>query len=569
HCNLTYKASGATLKIQSFHNGVNFKSGPVRIIRDNLIKVNWLIDLGILGDWSGDITVPIGFRYYKDFFEVPYNSISLNLQEFLSKMQEYKVSLRYSSIYYTMMLNDNGKNMRFYTPRLLDPADRITGFKIDHLFNEGYIYTDDIGELKSGEWPGQQWYAISADLVDPASTVQRATVYTHLTLNGNAPATDKEYVWFIEQPGDAPTLYGDAGIRLYQSRGLPQDMSLDVNFKYYVFPIAKTYDELETFFSIQSNALSVATEWESNDKTPPAMLAVSISARTETTLTLRWTAVGDDGLSGGPAQVYYIRYDTIPPDNIWAWWATAGVVSPVPTPGPPGSTDEITLMLLEPNQAYYIGIRVLDDVGNASDIAFVTETTTPVELATFTARVVKDRILLNWATHSETNNFGFDVERRLSAATAYERIAFVGGAGTSTSPRSYTYVDQPQHIGRVYYRLKQIDTDGRTTYSDEVMAQVSAPQSFVLTQNYPNPFNPNTTFSYQIPEGVSAQVELIIYDLLGRKVRTLLRKAALPGYYQTTWDGRDDDGRMTGSGVYIYILRSGQQQIARKMIKVD
>ncbi|MFQ5674547.1 MAG: choice-of-anchor D domain-containing protein [bacterium] len=91
------------------------------------------------------------------------------------------------------------------------------------------------------------------------------------------------------------------------------------------------------------------------------------------------------------------------------------------------------------------------------------------------------------------------------------------------------------------------------------------PEQFALLQNFPNPFNPETSIRYNLPKATS--VSILIYDLLGRKVRTLIdneQKGA--GYFTTRWNGLDDSGRQVASGVYFYRLKTSSQTISRKMI---
>jgi hypothetical protein len=91
------------------------------------------------------------------------------------------------------------------------------------------------------------------------------------------------------------------------------------------------------------------------------------------------------------------------------------------------------------------------------------------------------------------------------------------------------------------------------------------PQRFELLQNYPNPFNPETSLRYNLP--AAGDVRLEVFDVLGRKVRTLVNgEHKNAGYHHTLWNGRDDNGRQVASGVYIYRVVSGQQSLSRKMI---
>lgn len=90
------------------------------------------------------------------------------------------------------------------------------------------------------------------------------------------------------------------------------------------------------------------------------------------------------------------------------------------------------------------------------------------------------------------------------------------------------------------------------------------PVRFELFQNYPNPFNPVTTVRYGLPE--RAEVTLVIYDILGRKVRTLVQGSQEPGYKSVTWDGTNDIGEQVSAGLYLYRIRAGDFTETRKTV---
>lgn len=92
------------------------------------------------------------------------------------------------------------------------------------------------------------------------------------------------------------------------------------------------------------------------------------------------------------------------------------------------------------------------------------------------------------------------------------------------------------------------------------------PTRFALEQNYPNPFNPSTSIAFGLPE--TAGVNLIVYDLLGRKVATIAEGVRPAGWHTAQWDGRDDAGKPVASGIYLYRLQSGQFMQTRKMLLV-
>lgn len=86
---------------------------------------------------------------------------------------------------------------------------------------------------------------------------------------------------------------------------------------------------------------------------------------------------------------------------------------------------------------------------------------------------------------------------------------------------------------------------------------MTAPERYYLAQNSPNPFNPITRIHFELP--ASGQVQLKIYDIGGRKVRTLVHENKEAGYHNVTWDGTDDLGRPVSSGIYFYRIEAGER----------
>jgi hypothetical protein len=148
----------------------------------------------------------------------------------------------------------------------------------------------------------------------------------------------------------------------------------------------------------------------------------------------------------------------------------------------------------------------------------------PVELLTFDAVYLNNKVLLSWATATEVNNYGWWVERsgagigNNSPITTrnWQVLNFVPGAGNSNSVKSYTYIDKIDGFGKVFYRLKQTDTDGSYTYSNIVEVTIN-PQPAInnLFQNYPNPCNSSTTVKFILHK--DSKVKLALYDLPGRE----------------------------------------------------
>jgi hypothetical protein len=181
----------------------------------------------------------------------------------------------------------------------------------------------------------------------------------------------------------------------------------------------------------------------------------------------------------------------------------------------------------------------------------------PVELTSFTANSDKNDVILTWMTATETNNQGFEIQRKTSGE--YERIAFVEGRGTTTEVQNYLFRDKNLLSGSYMYRLKQTDYDGSFAYSDEVEIDIDQPSVFYLGQNYPNPFNPSTNIKYSIP--ADGNVSLKVYDLLGKEVATLVNEPQQAGTFDVIFDGAN-----LASGVYYYQLITGELTATKKLM---
>jgi hypothetical protein len=101
--------------------------------------------------------------------------------------------------------------------------------------------------------------------------------------------------------------------------------------------------------------------------------------------------------------------------------------------------------------------------------------------------------------------------------------------------------------------------------------EVNHPFSFDLGQNYPNPFNPSTAIPFRtgsLEQGAGRPVHttLTIYNILGKKVKTLVDDKREPGNYQVIWDGKDEVGKEVASGIYFYRLKVGENSISKRMV---
>ncbi len=189
----------------------------------------------------------------------------------------------------------------------------------------------------------------------------------------------------------------------------------------------------------------------------------------------------------------------------------------------------------------------------------------PVELTSFTGKVVVNSINLYWNTATEVNNYGFEVERAKAVSgnqnVQFAKVGFVEGNGNSNSPKSYSFTDGNVTSGKYIYRLKQVDTDGQFEYSQEIEVSVdNLINGYVLEQNYPNPFNPSTSIKFGFQQDTRAEVK--VYNVIGAEVATLFNGIADAGrIYEVTFDASG-----LASGTYFYKLVTPDKTDVRKMI---
>jgi len=204
----------------------------------------------------------------------------------------------------------------------------------------------------------------------------------------------------------------------------------------------------------------------------------------------------------------------------------------------------------------------IDTLGNTSELAV--GVAVPVELSSFTARLQADGVVhLLWRTDSETNNFGFYLQRRCGKGV-YSNIRFVAGRGTTTQETTYEVIDTLQYHGTYNYRLKQVDQDGSFQYSQPIRINYLSKMADLTLSSYPNPFNSQTQITFTLSQ--MELVSLTIYDILGNKVRTLFTGELESGDHTMNWNGRDESGRQVASGEYFVFLTARGERIFKKVL---
>jgi hypothetical protein len=201
----------------------------------------------------------------------------------------------------------------------------------------------------------------------------------------------------------------------------------------------------------------------------------------------------------------------------------------------------------------------IDGTTNFGSLSLDGDDPLPVELKSFSAKIMAKSVNLEWTTATEVNNYGFEVLRS-TQDDKWDVLGFVEGHGNSNSPKEYNFIDSEVNPAGTYsYRLKQIDNDGSYEFSKTIEVSFDSPISLELSQNYPNPFNPSTTINFSLPQ--SGNVTLKIFNPLGEEVITLTDGYIDAGVYTFNFNGEG-----LPSGMYIYQLSTPEKTQTMKMI---
>ena len=149
-------------------------------------------------------------------------------------------------------------------------------------------------------------------------------------------------------------------------------------------------------------------------------------------------------------------------------------------------------------------------------------------------------------------------------------IQYEGRFGTSTKSARLVYLGFPfetiyPEADRNKIMERVVQFFGATTTANDFVEKL--PGEFRLLQNYPNPFNSSTTIQYQLPQ--QSHVELIIFNLLGEKVKTLVKENQERGWQHVNWDGTNEAGAKIASGIYLYQLKMDNRVEIRRMMLIE
>jgi hypothetical protein len=177
----------------------------------------------------------------------------------------------------------------------------------------------------------------------------------------------------------------------------------------------------------------------------------------------------------------------------------------------------------------------------------------------------EEYISVSWQRNTDEEIQYYEVHKSLNEDFIEDQYSIFTTTDTLVMDTSFT-------IGQtMFYRLAAVDLAGNMSNYSSIVSitvlgidDVLIPDVFALHQNYPNPFNPITTLRYDLPE--YANVNIVIYDLMGRHVRTLVNQTQDAGFKSVIWNATNDYGKPVSAGVYLYQIRAGEFVQTRKMV---
>jgi len=177
----------------------------------------------------------------------------------------------------------------------------------------------------------------------------------------------------------------------------------------------------------------------------------------------------------------------------------------------------------------------------------------PVTLTNFDGKLIDDKVELNWSTATEINNKGFDIQRSADGVN-FSSIRFVAGSNNSTTGKTYSFTDLKLLPGTNYYRLKQVDKDGRDTYSKILLFKSDK----VKWAMYPNPTRNSVNISFNLNSKTNVSAQLLSVD--GKVLQTIDKGILGAGVHRLSV-------RPAATGTYLIRLTIGNESTYKTVSK--
>ena len=275
---------------------------------------------------------------------------------------------------------------------------------------------------------------------------------------------------------------------------------------------------------------------------------------------LRITNVSADSLSFNYSRTA-VGPAAIVPDSA-SFAGTTGMLGP----GVSYSPDPDTLLIpairnnTQELVTYHVSAVGYPNVVDSCTTTITFDPPVPIQISNFQGKAINSGVELMWDIETDENIERFQIHRKAGEKGAIELI----NSDELISPETRKYIDSDVRGGRTYqYTLGIVRGDGSEVQSQTISVKTKA-FTLGLNQNYPNPFNPTTTISYTLPRKM--HVNLSIFNVEGKLVKTLLDVAQEEGFRKISWDGKATNGSPVSSGVYFYRLKAGKKVLTKKMV---
>jgi hypothetical protein len=170
----------------------------------------------------------------------------------------------------------------------------------------------------------------------------------------------------------------------------------------------------------------------------------------------------------------------------------------------------------------------------------------------------------------EEETWGIEIDGSITGA-----ITLIWGDVSTLLPADYSAWLYVPATGNAYdmFTMDSIGINQELPFNAQIIVSstylslsdiLGLPTEFALHQNYPNPFNPTTTLRYDLP--VDAMVNITIYDIMGRSIKSLVNSNQTAGYRSIRWDGKNNLGEGVSAGMYIYMIQAGEFRQTKKMV---
>jgi len=299
-------------------------------------------------------------------------------------------------------------------------------------------------------------------------------------------------------------------------------------------------------------------------------LAPIIANAQPDTVTVRWTAPGDD-YRVGRATAYDLRYSTSPITESNFDLATS--VTGLPAPATSGTVQAVTVSGLNHGTRYYLAIKTVDDAGNWSTLSnvmvwdWVYDASPPAAPRGLSASKEEDAIRVRWSPNSETDLAGYHLYRATSASGPYARID-----GSTITGTEFLDTAVPETAPGVWYQVTAVDLSANesprsTTFS---LSLTGSGVEWAIEPGYPNPSRAGESVRIPVtlPNAGSESAVLDILDSGGRLVRRIDLGVLPPGQQEVVWDGRNSSGRETVPGVYRAWIIAGDTRKSVGLLRV-